>query len=251
MPDAWDDIAPAYDRATRASRAHRAKYARLSALVREARVERLLDLGCGTGLLEEHLFDDGYAGSVTGVDSSAGMLVLARAANLGHDARFERVDLARTLPFEAAAFDGAVVVNVLFLLDDPLAALREVHRVLTPGATLLVVAARPQAREQGASGARRGDGAPAAGWRRFWREHFAGATALEAAREAARVAAALPALRATARFRARTDAALAASGRALPGPAEVVGLLDNAGFTLASAEDLPGGESRLYRCERR
>ena len=107
---------------------------------------RLLDIGTGTGTLAIAALERWPAIQVTGIDPSAGMLVIARrAANErlvprehGH---FETVvAYADELPFDPASFDLAVSSFVLQLVPSRIAALREAHRVLAPGGTFAWVA---------------------------------------------------------------------------------------------------------------
>jgi SAM-dependent methyltransferase len=89
---------------------------------------RVLELGCGTGL-----FTRGFAGRgarVTALDISLDLLLQARR---GEDmpARLVLGDAER-LPFRGGCFDAVVGSSVLHHLE-PLAALRETHRVLAPG----------------------------------------------------------------------------------------------------------------------
>ena len=101
-------------------------------------IGRLLDIGTGTGRLLEVLAP--RVSSALGVDASKAMLALARArlarAGLGHCA-VRQADMYR-LPFDAAAFDLAVLQMVLHHADDPAQVLAEAARVLRPGGTLLV-----------------------------------------------------------------------------------------------------------------
>lgn len=92
----------------------------------------VLDLGCGRG-------DFGrYAPSsmmVHGIDRDERALEVAAQ----HEGAVTRVDLAReALPFGDAEFDGALAKDVLEHLPDPRAVLGELHRVLVPGAPLVV-----------------------------------------------------------------------------------------------------------------
>ncbi|SFL77307.1 class I SAM-dependent methyltransferase [Methylobacterium pseudosasicola] len=107
-------------------------------LIREAFAplpgKRLLDIGCGPGTLAKRLTEDGAA--VTGIDPGAAALETARAAVPG--ARFEAAS-AEALPFPAATFDGAVMLNALHHVPDPASALAEAARVLAPGGLLVVV----------------------------------------------------------------------------------------------------------------
>jgi ubiquinone/menaquinone biosynthesis C-methylase UbiE len=95
------------------------------------------DLGCGTGTLVATLAP--YVGTVVGVDVSEEMLVAARRRTDG----FTNVELRRgpleALPIESDVLDAAVMMFVLHHLALPVPALTEAHRVLRPGARLLVV----------------------------------------------------------------------------------------------------------------
>ena len=105
----------------------------------EGPIERLLDIGTGTGRILELMAP--HSERSIGLDVSHDMLQLARA-NLG-EARLSRAsvrqgDLHRP-PFEAASFDVAVMHHVLHLLDDPAAAIADAAALLRPGGRLLIV----------------------------------------------------------------------------------------------------------------
>jgi ArsR family transcriptional regulator len=101
-------------------------------------IERLLDIGTGTGRILELLAP--VSERSVGLDVSRDMVALARAklgaARLSH-ASVRQGDLHRP-PFEAASFDVAVMHHVLHLLDDPAAAVADAARLLRPGGRLLV-----------------------------------------------------------------------------------------------------------------
>lgn len=96
--------------------------------------KRILDIGCGPGTLARRLVDAGAR--VTGIDPGAA--VLARARDTVPEARFEAAS-GEALPFPAASFDGAVMLNSLHHVPDPAAALAEAARVLVPRGRLVVV----------------------------------------------------------------------------------------------------------------
>jgi len=110
------------------------------ALAGEVAGRRILDAGCGSGPLFAALRDRGAI--VTGLDSSAEMLKLARR-RLGDDADLQMADLSRPLPFPHGAFDDVFVSLVLHYLEDWTAPLAELRRVLRPGGRLIMSVNHP------------------------------------------------------------------------------------------------------------
>ncbi len=100
----------------------------------------LLDIGCGPGTITADLALLVAPGEVVGLDASAEVVAQAEehAASLGlANLRFEVGDLF-ALGFEDGAFDVVHAHQVLQHLDDPVAALVELRRVLADGAVLAV-----------------------------------------------------------------------------------------------------------------
>ena len=103
--------------------------------------DRLLDVGCGGGLLLRDALATGAA--VTGLDHSQEMVRLAGERAPG--ATVVRGE-AEALPFDDAAFT-AVSMSVVFLfLPCPVDALRQCRRVLAPGGRLAVYTTAPELR---------------------------------------------------------------------------------------------------------
>lgn len=97
----------------------------------------VLEVAIGTGRNLPHY----PAGArVTGVDFSPAMLEVARrrAANLGREVTLREAD-AQALPFPDASFDAVVCTLGLCGFPDERAAIAEMHRVLRPGGTLLLL----------------------------------------------------------------------------------------------------------------
>lgn len=130
--NAWNRVrytvlAPVYD-AVAGFRAQRRRSLELLAL---RPGERVLVVGCGTGLDLEWI--------PAGVETVAGDLTpamvertRARAERLGKPVEARVLD-AHALDFADASFDAVVLHLVLAVVPDPVAAIREPERVLRPG----------------------------------------------------------------------------------------------------------------------
>jgi len=97
---------------------------------------RVLDVGCGTGVLASRLLQAGY--EVTGIDPSAGMLEVLRSRAPGV-AAVEGSGAA--LPFDDGEFDLVLSVATFHHIADPddvRRALMEMVRVARPGGRILV-----------------------------------------------------------------------------------------------------------------
>lgn len=97
---------------------------------------RLLDIGCGGGILTENLLGAGL--SVVGVDAAAGALrcALSHARAGGLEARYVCARGER-LPFADGAFAAVASSDYLEHVDDLGDAIRECARVLAPGGLFL------------------------------------------------------------------------------------------------------------------
>jgi SAM-dependent methyltransferase len=103
--------------------------------------DRLLDVGCGGGLLLADAIELGA--TTTGLDHSDEMVALA--GERAPDAQV-LAGRAEELPFPDAAFSAVAMCVVFFFLTDPVVVLRECRRVLGPGGRLAVYMAGPEMR---------------------------------------------------------------------------------------------------------
>ena len=95
--------------------------------------DRLLDVGCGSGVFLA--LAAGTGATVAGVDAAPGLLEIARRRVPSADLR--HADLL-SLPFGDASFEIVTGFNAFFFAADMVEALREARRVLVPAGRVLV-----------------------------------------------------------------------------------------------------------------
>lgn len=95
--------------------------------------ERLLDVGCGTGIVARSAAPVvGASGKVVGIDLNADMLRVARAVSGRPEVEWRQGNAAE-LPFSPGSFDVVLSHQAVQFFSDPVAGLREMRRVLAPG----------------------------------------------------------------------------------------------------------------------
>ncbi|MFH0783551.1 MAG: class I SAM-dependent methyltransferase [Pseudomonadota bacterium] len=114
----------------------------LIATLKPGPADRILDVGCGTGLLCQkisELLDPGQGGCITGIDAAGKMIEAARKKRGTVHCRFEAM-AAERLDFPDGSFDG--VISSLFYHHVPLdlkeKSLQEAYRVLKAGGKLVI-----------------------------------------------------------------------------------------------------------------
>lgn len=148
MPDVWSAVQD-LDKATQESlaevlekrgadaqqRAMRHAFLHEVPFPRDARV---LDVGCGTGVLTRLLARWPNVSSVVGVDPAPALLAKARVAAADMpNVSFEEAD-GRSLPFDDALFDVVAFDSTLSHVPGPERAIEEAFRVLRAGGCLAV-----------------------------------------------------------------------------------------------------------------
>jgi len=132
----WDNVAGVYD--VFVNVINRKTHKELKKIVADliAPDDEVLECACGTGLLSAVIAP--ACSQLTATDFSGKMLEKAEknCSDL-HNITFAQADIT-ALDFPDGSFDKVVAGNVIHLLDDPMAALRELNRVCRNGGTLII-----------------------------------------------------------------------------------------------------------------
>lgn len=113
------------------------------ALIRAAQPqpgERVLDVGCGTGIVARRVAARlGEGAAVTGLDPSEAMLAIARSAAAREGCTIGwRQGRAEQLPFSAGSFELVLCQFALMFCADKAAALAEMRRVMAQNGRVLI-----------------------------------------------------------------------------------------------------------------
>lgn len=102
--------------------------------------ERVLDLGCGTGIVAREVARRlGTAATITAVDASPAMLAVARDTAAREGATIEwQESRAEALPFAAGRFDLVLCQFAVMFFADRAAGASEMRRVVTEGGRVVV-----------------------------------------------------------------------------------------------------------------
>ena len=91
---------------------------------------RVLDVGCGGGILSEALAERGA--SVVGIDLAESALQAAEAHRAGQAVEY-RLESSRDAAARGESFDAVTCMEMLEHVADPAAVLRDIHALLKPG----------------------------------------------------------------------------------------------------------------------
>ena len=130
----WGVAAPAYNAPFLQQWVYRPAHDEVVAQLRDHQSARVADIACGTGILADRIERELHPAEVYGVDMSEGMLNQARSRST--EVQWLRGP-AEQLPFDDGALDAVVTTSAFHFFDQP-AALREFHRVLSPGGLVAV-----------------------------------------------------------------------------------------------------------------
>lgn len=94
---------------------------------------RVLDLGCGPGMIDEYV-SDCVGALVTGMDYSPGAISLARARTRSKRDRLSfEIGNLDDLPFDPRSFDAVISIDSLYMPSDLGSTLAQARRIIRPG----------------------------------------------------------------------------------------------------------------------
>jgi ubiquinone/menaquinone biosynthesis C-methylase UbiE len=102
----------------------------------------ILDVGCGGGRTVKHLAKMAPGGKVYGIDYSEASVTVASSINKNciADGRVKILQASvESLPFPDTLFDIVTAVQTTYFWPDLVRGLREIHRILKRGGSLLII----------------------------------------------------------------------------------------------------------------
>ncbi len=125
-----------YDGRTSVSHSFLTRRQRVCELAADGKGGRALDVGCGPGIMAEHLTERGF--EFYGVDISREMIHQAEAKYGGQKMCHFSTGRVEKLDFPDSYFDIVICMGLVEYIEDDVAAIKEVCRVLKPGGELIV-----------------------------------------------------------------------------------------------------------------
>lgn len=133
----WDDMAKSFHAFSSRSKAHKDKYLTIAKMIMDANPKNVLDLGCGSGLLEIELMKLGYKGEMCAVDDSTEMLKIAKSI-CGDKVYFKQMNLDDNFNIDKK-FEIIVAINVLFFLKDKKRFLKKIKDIFEDTQSFLIL----------------------------------------------------------------------------------------------------------------
>ena len=131
----WSSVAQKYDRVVDLQIGGRTRPLLRDRLEKEQLLGNLVEFGCGTGFFTSVL--ERKAATVIATDLSPAMLALARERVNAENVTFQQQDCQLT-SFADGSFDSAFLGLVIHFTE-PRETLREMHRIVRAGGTLIIV----------------------------------------------------------------------------------------------------------------
>ncbi|BAZ23645.1 hypothetical protein NIES4073_45340 [Kalymmatonema gypsitolerans NIES-4073] len=133
----YDQLAAVYDVRWRSYIANTLSFLKTWAEI--SPLDTVLDVACGTGEFERLLLTEYSSQQIVAIDISEKMLAIARLKCSAYPQVSFQTANASALPFDNNSFDVIVSANSFHYFDDPLAALKEMRRVLKPDGKVIIL----------------------------------------------------------------------------------------------------------------
>ncbi|MFH1367168.1 MAG: class I SAM-dependent methyltransferase [Patescibacteria group bacterium] len=143
----WQFCSYAYYKGVKFSIPHQDQYETVCRELELSEGLKILDAGCGAGLLEEKIFTKNIPHlKIEALDFSEKMIHYAKK-RIGKmlNVNYVTASLDEKLPYDDNFFDRVVTINVLFAVSNPFLVLKEFHRVLKNSGKIVIVDPKPDA----------------------------------------------------------------------------------------------------------
>ncbi len=128
----WDNLANMYNGMFAKSKAYQQMYSLMRAALNKDM--KVLEIGTASGLVARAVSDT--VKEVHAIDFSQEMIANAQKLTAQQNIFFSVQDSA-SLQFDEAFFDAVIIANVLHIIENPQATLKEIKRVLKPDGMLI------------------------------------------------------------------------------------------------------------------
>lgn len=113
----WNDMAQSFHFTSSHSSAHIEKYKKIADYIIKSKSQKVLDLGCGSGILEKELIKGGFNGIVDAYDASSSMIKIGTQIADKSNISFRLIDIDNDY-LGNEKYDVIVSINLLFFLKD-------------------------------------------------------------------------------------------------------------------------------------
>ncbi len=139
----WDEMASSFHFTSSHSLAHLDKYNKIAKYIISSKAKKVLDLGCGSGILERELIGSGYDGLIDAYDASSAMIKIGKQIINHPKVSFKLIDIDKDFLGDNK-YDVIVSINLLFFLKDRQKFFDNVsHRLRDLNSVLLLVTPKP------------------------------------------------------------------------------------------------------------
>lgn len=138
----WNLFAKHYHVFSVFSKPNNKKYDIVTDIIINHNPQTILDLGCGSGILEIKLMSSGYPGSIVALDSSNEMLKIAKKNVKNNKCVYINGNIENLST--DTVYSCVVAINSLFLVKDKTSVLTKINKILDENGLLIIVDPKPK-----------------------------------------------------------------------------------------------------------